>query len=178
MVNRKRGRDWIYLQSGMIVAKGPAPGGEEIGVVDIVTGGQVDTMTTAMLLRCVIQMSWTVSTTWQAGNIRWYVAVLNRADPTQGVYSAADAEYDLLFPTTTILEARDPLRVENLILGDGPTFYGEPSDNVWALRADLRVKRSLNTGDRLSMIMCPTDVDGTSQTVTMNLDCMTLVRAA
>lgn len=177
MVNRKRGRDWIYLQSGMLVAQGPAPGSEEVGVVDIVTGGQLDLMTTALLLRTVIQISWQVDTNWAQDNVRWYLAVLNRSDPTQGVYNNADAEYDMLFPTVTNLEARDPLRVENVILGAGPTFYGEPSDNSWALRADIRVKRSLNTGDRLSIIMAPEAISN-SGIVTMGLDCMTLVRAA
>ncbi len=180
MVNRRRGRDWVYKKSGLLLNQG-LTANAELGVLDLVTATEISVMTTATLLRCILHIAWVTAAPWSQSAVEWYVTILNTADPSAGVYrqTADQDEYEQLFPGTGILEARDPLRIEsNILLAGGTNFYGEPSDNVWALRSDIRVKRSLNNGDRVCLVLAQDEGFNNAGTVTMLINSITLVRAA
>lgn len=178
MVNRRRGRDWIYTNAGSIIKQSDVAGAE-IAVIDLITSGDVLRMTTVSLVRTIIQLGFLVDEDSFQGGYFWYLTVMNTADPGQGVYSQGldPVNYLALDPKTNVLESRDPLWIEFFLMGDGTTFYGEPSDPMDLLRFDIKAKRSMDVGDRLSLVYGadPIVVGGTS-TILVNSSC--LVRAA
>lgn len=176
MVNRRRGRDWVYHQTGTLIQQGL--GVASIGIVDILNTNDIGVMTTALHLRTILQMRYATEALWVPAPVMWHVCVLTQSDFPQGIIPVGDARYQQYFPGPGAWEAYDPLRIETNIMMASNTFYGEPSDNVWALRADIKVKRSLNKGDRLCLVFGTDELPIAGGAVELTMDSLTLVRAA
>jgi len=152
----------------------------EVGIGDLVNATDVREMTTLTVLRTILQFQWVATDpNWITDTVEWYVAVMrDSVDPAQGVYAAPSREHAEIVPSVLNWEANDPLRIETNILLVSGNAYGEPSDNIYMLRADLPVKRTLNDGDRLCFICRPEPFGAPGGTFTVFVDSFTLVKAA